>query len=46
MGFQVNPCGPVVDFPLDKKHIVGLQRMIDGNSFTSKASKDIERALG
>ena len=45
LGFQVNPCGPIVDFALEKKTVPGtlLQRIIDGQSFTSK---DIEKALG
>ena len=43
--FQVNPCGPVVDFPMYKKTTLGslLNQIISGNSFTAK---EIERALG
>ena len=45
LGFWANPCGPVVDFPLDKKNTLGtlLERIIIGQSFTSS---DIGRALG
>lgn len=45
LGFTVNPGGPVIDFPQDKKIILEalLKRLIDGESFTST---DIERALG
>ena len=41
----VNPCGPVVDFPMHSKNPFGslLNKIIAGNSFTAK---DIERALG
>jgi len=45
LGFQVNPCGPVVDFPSDKRKTLEalLQTIASGNTFTAK---EIERALG
>ena len=45
LGFQVNPCGPVVDFPMDKKTTLGelLHKISSGASFTAK---ELERALG
>eukprot|EP00435_Cladocopium_sp_Y103_P021864 s134_g5.t1 len=45
LGFQVNPRGPVVDFPPDKKTVLEalLHRLMDGQTFTAK---EIERALG
>ena len=45
LGFQVNPCGPVVDFPPDKRKTLEalLQTIAAGNTFTVK---EIERALG
>lgn len=34
LGFQVNPCGPVVDFPMYKKTTLGslLNKIISGNT--------------
>ena len=45
LGFQVNPCGPVVDFPMDKRSTLKdlLHTIASGDSFTAK---EIERALG
>lgn len=45
LGFQINPRGPVIDFPSDKKSVLHslLQSLQEGNPFTAK---DIERALG
>ena len=45
LGFQVNPCGPVVDFPTDKRTTLKalLHTIAAGDSFTAK---EIERALG
>ena len=45
LGFQVNPCGPVVDFPMDKRSTLKtlLHTIASGDSFTVK---EIERALG
>ena len=45
LGFQVNPCGPVVDFPMDKRSTLKtlLHAIASGDSFTVK---EIERALG
>jgi hypothetical protein len=44
LGFQVNPCVPIVDFPIGKKTILGalLQCIMDGQPFSCK---DIEKAL-
>lgn len=44
LGFQVNPCVPIVDFPIGKKAILGAlpQCIMDGQPFSSK---DIEKAL-
>ena len=45
LGFQVNPCGPVVDFRMDKRSTLKtlLHTIASGDSFTAK---EIERALG
>ena len=45
LGFQINPCRPVVDFPMDKKTTLGelLHKISSGASFTAK---EIEGALG
>ena len=44
LGFQVNPCGPIVDFPPDNRQTLEalLQTIATGNTFTAK---EIERAL-
>ena len=45
LGFQVNPRGPIVDFPSDKRQTLEalLQSIASGSTFTAK---EIERALG